>query len=106
MVQLVFLTFEGKRVELEVPARGSIMQAAKANSVPGIDADCGGCMACGTCHVVVEESWYARLAPPAASEQEILQYVREPEANMRLTCQIPVTEAISGIVMRVPQFQH
>jgi 2Fe-2S ferredoxin len=106
MVRLVFLGSDGNRVELDVPAQGSIMQAAREHDVPGIDADCGGCMVCGTCHVTVEPQWYAKLPEPTQGERDILEYVREPGPNMRLTCQIPVTEAVDGIVLHVPSSQH
>jgi 2Fe-2S ferredoxin len=106
MVRIVFETLEGNRVEPDVPAQGTLMEAARQNDVPGIDADCGGCMACGTCHVVVDKAWYARLPPPTSAEQEILDCVREVEANMRLTCQIPITEALDGNVLRNPHHQH
>ncbi len=106
MVHIVFWLRDGTRLELDVPPTGSLMQAARDNNVPGIDADCGGCMACGTCHVVVDPAWYDLLTPPSDSEREILEYVRDPEPNLRLTCQIPVTEALSGITMRIPEHQH
>jgi ferredoxin, 2Fe-2S len=103
MVRVVFVTQEDKRMELDIPPSGTLMQAAREHNVPGIEAECGGCMACGTCHVVVSAEWYNRLPAPSGPERDILEYVAVPEPNMRLTCQIAVTEDLDGLVMRVPQ---
>jgi 2Fe-2S ferredoxin len=105
-VRIVFDTHESGRVELEVTPTGSLMEAARAHGVPGIDADCGGYMVCGTCHVVIEPMWHDRLPPQSDAERDMLECVPDPEPNTRLSCQIPITEALNGIVMRVPKRQR
>ena len=105
MVCIVFLTQQNERLALEVPPEGSVMQAAKSHGIPGIEAACGSCMSCGTCHVIVDPAWYPKLPEPSAIERAILEGVPGPQANTRLTCQIPVTEALDGIVLRIPRAQ-
>lgn len=106
MVQITFETPAGERIELQVKPEGSLMEAARDNSVPGILADCGGSMVCGTCHVVIAPEWQDRLPPQSDMEREMLEYVPEPQPNTRLTCQIPVTESLDGLVMRIPAVQR
>lgn len=106
MVKIHFLTPGGRDITVETPARGSVMEAAKANEVPGIDADCGGSMVCGTCHVIVAPEWQSRLPEQDAMERALLEYVPEPRPNTRLTCQIPVTEELDGIVLQIPDLQR
>jgi ferredoxin, 2Fe-2S len=106
MVHITFETPAGDRIELQVNAEGSLMEAARANAVPGILADCGGSMVCGTCHVVVAPEWHDRLPPQSDMEREMLEYVPEPQPNTRLTCQIPVTAALDGLVLRIPALQR
>ena len=84
----------------------SLMRAAQDHRVPGIDADCGGNCACGTCHVYVREPWLAQLAPAGTMERDMLSFSAEPRANSRLSCQIPVTEALDGLVVDLPLGQH
>lgn len=81
------------------------MEAAVGNQVPGIDADCGGACACATCHVYIDEAWTARVGPPDAMEESMLDFVNEKRAASRLCCQINVTEEIDGLVVRIPEFQ-
>lgn len=106
MVRITCITASGENIELNVPALGSLMEAARAHNVPGILADCGGSMACGTCHVLIPPEWHSKLPPPSAIEIEMLEYVPEPQPNTRLTCQIPITEALDGLVMYIPKLQR
>lgn len=105
MVKLVFRTQDGETLQIEAQ-RGSMMQAAVASGVPGIDADCGGSMVCGTCHVYVERAWLDRLPAASEMEREILDCVPEPHPDARLSCQIAVSEAIDGICVRLPARQR
>lgn len=84
----------------------SLMEAAKAAGVPGIDADCGGSMVCGTCHVIVAPPWLARLPAPCDMEAMILDGVPEPHPQARLSCQIRMDEAVDGIEVTVPATQR
>lgn len=106
MVQIVFESADGERTRLEVLAQGSVMQAAIDNNIRGIDADCGGCLTCGTCHVVIDPSWNDRLPVQTDAEKEMLEYVPDPQPNTRLSCQIPVTDALNGLLVRIPRHQR
>jgi 2Fe-2S ferredoxin len=83
----------------------SVMQAATDHLVPGILADCGGNCACATCHVYVDESWRAKLPPPSKEEREMIECALHVQENSRLSCQIPVTAELDGLVIRLPESQ-
>ncbi|NGY04317.1 2Fe-2S iron-sulfur cluster-binding protein [Solimonas terrae] len=106
MTRAVFITTEGERIALDCGSEPSMMRVAVANGVPGIDADCGGSMVCGTCHVHVPEDWLAKLPPKSSMEAEILDYVPEPHPRARLSCQIPVDDATDGIELTIPRSQR
>jgi len=106
MVKLLFITPAGERREVTVECRGSLMEAAKHAGVPGIDADCGGSMVCGTCHVHVAEEWLAQLLEPSAMEQEILECVPSPHPHARLSCQIALSPSMDGLSVEVPTAQR
>ncbi|UCE30207.1 MAG: (2Fe-2S)-binding protein [Burkholderiales bacterium] len=81
----------------------SVMQAAVFNNVPGIDADCGGCMSCATCRIVIDPSWRERVGPPGADEAETLQaHDAAIEPGLRLGCQIELTDALDGLSVTIP----
>lgn len=83
------------------------MQAAVAANVAGIEADCGGLLTCGTCHVLVREPHAALLAPPDADEQAMLDFTATPrQPHSRLSCQIPLTDALNGLTVDLPASQH
>jgi 2Fe-2S ferredoxin len=106
VVLAIFHTPSGDRREINAETGRSLMESAKANSVEGIDADCGGSMVCGTCHVHVFLEWLERLAPPSEMEAEILEYVPDPHPQARLSCQIVVTDDLDGIEVTVPSAQR
>jgi 2Fe-2S ferredoxin len=106
MVQIVFLAQNGERIAVDAQQGESMMSAAKNAGVPGIDADCGGCMVCGTCHVYVDPTWHDRLPPKSEMELALLDCVPEPHPHARLSCQLPVTEALDGITVTVPAAQR
>jgi 2Fe-2S ferredoxin len=106
MPKVTFVAHDGTRHEVQAEAGLSLMRAAVDNDVPGIDADCGGLCACATCHVFVDPAWAARLAPPSATEEEMLNFTAERREHSRLSCQIPVTDALDGIVVTMPEGQH
>lgn len=85
----------------------SLMQAAVAHNVAGIEADCGGLATCATCHVYVREPFLARLPPAQDDELSMLEFTAAPrQANSRLSCQITLTEALDGLVVDLPATQH
>lgn len=103
---VTYILRDGERQEIEVSAGTSVMEAAIHNNLRGIDAECGGCLSCATCHVYVDASSAAELPSPDESELELLDGVaaeRRPES--RLSCQLVMTSAMSGLVVQIPQKQ-
>lgn len=106
MPKVIFIAHDGTRREVQAESGLSLMRAAVDHDVRGIDADCGGMCACATCHVFVEPAWAARLEPPSAQEEEMLNFTAERRETSRLACQIPVTDALDGLTVTMPEGQH
>jgi 2Fe-2S ferredoxin len=103
---VTYILRDGERREIDVPVGTSVMEAAIQHNVRGIDAECGGCLSCATCHVYVDATSTAELAPPDDSELELLDGVaaeRRPES--RLSCQLVAVAAMDGLVVRIPATQ-
>ena len=106
MAKIKYVEFDGREHEVEVKPGLSVMEGAVKNNVPGIDADCGGACACATCHVYVDEAWTDKTGTASAMEESMLDFAEEVQPNSRLSCQIKVTDALSGLVVRMPPSQH
>ena len=109
MPKITYIEHNGTEHTVEVPVGKSVMQGAVEHNVPGIDADCGGECACATCHVYVDAAWLDRIGLPVPGSQEasmLLEGSAHRQANSRLSCQIPVTDALDGLVVRMPEGQH
>jgi len=102
MVKLTFLEADGSQVETDVAPGNSLMQAAVNAGVDAIAAECGGACACGTCHCVLPQDWFERVAAPASDEIDMLEFVIEPQPTSRLSCQVVVTEEMQDMVISVP----
>jgi len=105
MVEVSFIEHGGTVHTLRVEAGASAMRAAIDNGVPGIEAICGGGCSCATCHVYVDAGWVSKLDAPGPDEVSLLEFVLEPKPESRLSCQIKLTRAVSGIVLRLPESQ-
>jgi len=106
MPKIKYIEHNGKEHEVDVPAGWSVMEGAVKNLIPGIDADCGGACACATCHVFVDEPWLAKLPAKEDMEETMLDFAPDVGANSRLSCQIKVSAALDGLVVRMPKSQH
>jgi 2Fe-2S ferredoxin len=106
MPHVTYIEHNGSEHRIDVPLGLSVMRGAVDNNVPGIDADCGGECACATCHVYVDPAWLAKLAPPGEQEASMLSFAETAEPNSRLACQIPMTAALDGLIVRMPDSQH
>ncbi len=106
LVNINFIDHEGVARDVEVETGGSVMQAAVMNDIPGIDADCGGCCSCATCHVYVDEKWLGKLGETNPTEEALLSMRDDRKANSRLSCQIQVTEDLNGLTVTTPEFQY
>lgn len=104
MIKVHFLTADGEEHLAEADLGNNLMQVAVGNSISGIAADCGGAMACATCHVHVDEAWYGRLPEPLDAERDMLEFADNPSDTSRLSCQIELAAELDGLVVRVPEF--
>ena len=105
MPKITYIEFTGKPHTIEVKTGQSVMEGAVRNNIPGIVAECGGSCSCGTCHVYVDPAWYDKTLPHGRGEADLLDYKDDVEATSRLSCQIKVTEALDGLVVRMPEYQ-
>jgi 2Fe-2S ferredoxin len=104
--KIIFIEHNGTEHTVESEAGKSLMQVAIGNGVPGIAADCGGCMACATCHAYVDPAWVDKLPAIGDEEAAMLETCTNPQPNSRLTCQINVLPELDGIVLRLPESQY
>ena len=106
-VRIEFVAADGSRRAVEATEGKSVMRAAVDHGVEGIVADCGGTMTCATCHVIVPPAWLARLPPPSADEEAMLEMTAAPrEAGSRLSCQLVVTAQLHGLTVVLPPTQY
>ena len=101
MPKIVYIEPEGDHVEVDVEVGYSVMEGAIMNGVEGIEAECGGACSCATCHCYVKEEWWEKLPAMDVIEDSMLEAATERRTNSRLTCQIPVTEELDGLVLEV-----
>lgn len=106
MPKITYIADDGTSRTVDVPVGWTVMEGAVKNRIPGIDADCGGACACATCHVYVDQSWFDKLPPREDMEQSMLDFAQEVKQNSRLSCQLQVTEAMDGLVVKTPKTQH
>jgi 2Fe-2S ferredoxin len=106
MVSITYIEHNGKPHTVEVSAGLSVMKAAVDNGIPGIDGDCGGACACATCHVYVAEQWRHLTGEASQDEKDMLECAIELKESSRLGCQIPLSEALNGIVVHMPPSQR
>jgi len=105
MTKVTYKDFQGNSKTVEVDNGLSVMEGAIQNDIPGIDADCGGAMACATCHVYVEEKWLDKLPKAEEAEVDMIDMAYEPKKNSSLSCQLIVGEELNGIVVSTPEKQ-
>jgi 2Fe-2S ferredoxin len=107
MPKITFITAGGTERVVEAASGQTVMEAAVQNLVEGIDADCGGVAACGTCHVYVDPAWVAKAGPAAPGiEKDMLLLTDNVQENSRLSCQIRIGDDLDGLVVRMPEAQH
>ena len=105
MTKIVYIEHNGKSHSIDVQNGLTVMEGAVQNNVTGIDADCGGSMACATCHVYVKEEWFNKLPQKEEGEEDMLDLAFEPKKNSRLSCQISVSNELDGLVVNLPEKQ-
>lgn len=106
MAKIKFVQHDGTEIEVEAEIGASIMNAAVDNGVAGIDADCGGECSCATCHVIIDPAWAGKLGAISDQESSMLDLNPDREERSRLSCQLPMTEALDGMIVNLPEFQY
>ena len=105
MPKITYIESNGKNHTIEVANGLSVMEGAIQNNIPGIDADCGGAMACATCHVYVKEDWFNKIPKKEDGEDDMLDMAFEPKTNSRLSCQLMVSDQLDGLIVNLPEKQ-
>lgn len=105
MPKVLFVSHSGEEHTVDAAVGETIMETAVKNSIPGIDADCGGACACATCHVYVDEAFLPILNPADDMEQSMLDFADDVKGNSRLSCQIKVTDEMNNIKIKTPESQ-
>lgn len=105
MARITYIEFNGTEHALDITPGLSVMQGAMGNDVRGIIAECGGCCSCATCHVYVDPAWLDKVGAKSDMEELLLEEVCDAQPNSRLSCQIPVTDKLDGLVVRLPEKQ-
>ena len=105
MPKITYVENDGKSHTVEVDNGLTVMEGAVQNNIPGIDADCGGSMACATCHVYVKEEWLDKLPTKEDGEEDMLDMAFEPKSNSRLSCQLIVSDDLDGLEVNIPSQQ-
>jgi 2Fe-2S ferredoxin len=105
MAEIKFVDNDGTVHSVNSEPGSTVMEAARANGIEGIIAECGGACTCATCHVYVDEAWTNKLPPPSAEEEGQLDSAFDVRPNSRLSCQITMTDELSGLVVQIPGYQ-
>ena len=105
MTKITYIDQKGNTQTVNVDNGLTVMEGAIQNNIPGIDADCGGSMACATCHVYVQESWLNKLPSAEEAEKDMIDMAYDPKKNSRLSCQIIVSDEIEGLIVTTPEKQ-
>ena len=105
MTKITYIENNGKEHTVDVQNGLTVMEGAVQNDIPGIDADCGGSMACATCHVYVKDDWYNKLDEKSEGEDDMIDQAYDPKKNSILSCQITVSDKIEGLIVHLPEKQ-
>jgi len=105
MAKVTYIEHSGKSHTIEIVNGLSVMEGAVQNEIPGIDADCGGGMACATCHVYVKEEWFDKLSKKEDGEEDMLDMAFEPNKFSRLSCQLLISDELDGLIVSLPSSQ-
>jgi 2Fe-2S ferredoxin len=106
MVKITYVAHDGAERVVSAEPGLSLMEVARINNIVGIDGDCGGACACGTCQIRVEPVWIGKLKEKAPDEEAMLEYAERSGPASRLSCQVTITEEMDGLVVHMPRNQH
>ena len=105
MSKITYKDSKGNSKTIEVENGLTVMEGAIQNNIPGIDADCGGSMACATCHVYVQDEWFDKLPKKEDGEEDMLDMAFEPNKFSRLSCQLLISDELDGLTVSIPSKQ-
>jgi 2Fe-2S ferredoxin len=105
MAKITFIQPDGNSQTVDATAGMTVMETAKKHMIDGIEAECGGACACATCHVYVDAAWREQTGGPSDMEEDMLDFAFDVRPESRLSCQIKVTDALDGLIVRVPEKQ-
>ena len=105
MARITYVEFGGKAHVVDVADGLTVMEGARDNAIPGIEADCGGACACATCHVIVDAAWADRLPPQGVMEADMIEFAADVTPTSRLSCQLTITDAFDGLILHLPAQQ-
>ena len=105
MPKITYIDASGQSRTVEAQVGATVMETALRNSIPGIEAECGGACACATCHVYVAEEWTEKTGKASQMEEDMLDFAFEVRPTSRLSCQIKITDAMEGLTVTTPERQ-
>jgi 2Fe-2S ferredoxin len=106
MAKITYVEHNGTEHVVDVANGLTVMEGARDNNIPGIEADCGGACACSTCHVYVDAAWVDKVPAKDDMEEDMLDFAYAPDpATSRLTCQLKVTDELDGLRVKMPEKQ-
>jgi 2Fe-2S ferredoxin len=105
MPKITFIEHDGTVHTVEAELGSTVMETAMKGGVTSIVAECGGACSCATCLVHIDETWFPTVGSPSEQEEDMLDFAYEVKPTSRLSCQIKVTEALDGLIVRTPSYQ-
>lgn len=106
MTKITFVSPDGTETQVDARDGDSVMHTAVSNGITCIVGDCGGAMACATCHVFVDPAWADKTGTRSEGEQDMLEFAAtEMQPSSRLSCQITITPELEGLILRIPDAQ-
>jgi 2Fe-2S ferredoxin len=105
MPKITFIEHDGTARTVEAEIGSTLMETASRHGVVGIVAECGGACACATCMVHVDDAWSKIVGPASVEEEEMLDTAFDVKPTSRLSCQVKITAALDGLVVRTPAYQ-
>ena len=105
MTKVIYITHDDQTHTVDVQNGLTVMEGAVQNDIPGIDADCGGGMACATCHVYINDDWFNKIPAKEDGEEDMIDMAFEPKKNSRLSCQIIISDELDGLTVNIPSKQ-
>lgn len=98
MPAITFITVDKQRITVDAKNGLSVMEVATGEDL-AMPAACGGNCACASCHVIIDDAWYDKLPAPSDEEEDLLDSAQDLTNTSRLSCQIPLTEDLDGLII-------